>query len=270
MRRYHGFEWEDLPWFPHAWRNYMTDMLQFSFTLGAARAPLVSEKLNQLLDATGSDEIVDLCSGSSGPVLWFRQKLEEQRGGPVRVVLTDKYPNLAAFGHCAEKSGGRVTFRSEPVDATAPPAGLGRVCTMFTCFHHFRPEVARSILANAAEQRRAIAVFESSERVVKAMLLVLFGGPLAVLLLTPFVRPFRWGRLFWTYLAPVVPLALTWDGVVSCLRSYTVAELTGMTASLTSEDYRWEVGRARLHGLPANTTYVVGYPVGSGARSTGL
>jgi hypothetical protein len=260
MRRLHLFEWEDLRGFPHAWRNYLTDMLQFSFTLGAHRAPVITNKLHQLLDTTGCNEMVDLCSGSSGAILWFREKLEEQRGSPVHVILTDKYPNLYSFRHFAERSDGRVRFHRDPVDAAAVPGDFPGVRTMLTAFHHFDREVARGVLADAVRHRRAIAVFEPSERTLRAILLVLFGGPLAVLLLTPFVRPFRWGRLLWTYLLPVVPLALVWDGVVSCLRSYTVAELSAITAGLAGDGYRWEVGRERLDGLPAAVTYVVGLP----------
>ena len=48
--------------------------------------------------------------------------------------------------------------------------------------------------------------------------------PLAVGLATPFIRPFRWSRLFWTYVIPLVPLTCWWDGVVSQLRAYTPAE----------------------------------------------
>ena len=52
--------------------------------------------------------------------------------------------------------------------------------------------------------------------------------PLAVLVLTPAVRPFRWSRLFWTYLVPVLPPPILFDGVVSCLRVYTPEEMLAM------------------------------------------
>ncbi|MBL7861757.1 MAG: hypothetical protein JNJ65_11395 [Cyclobacteriaceae bacterium] len=29
MKRIHALEWEDLRWFPNAWRDYGTDYLQF-------------------------------------------------------------------------------------------------------------------------------------------------------------------------------------------------------------------------------------------------
>jgi hypothetical protein len=260
MGRVHLFEWEDQAWFPHLWRNYMTDLLQFSFTWQAPRAAYVTRLLGRLLDAAGTDEIVDLCSGSSGPLLYFRTQLEAGRGRPVHVVLTDKFPNAKKFAELARNTGGRVSFRSDSVDATRVPEELAGARTMFLAFHHFRPEVARQILADAAAQRRAIGIFEGAERSAKAVVFAVLTIPLVVWLLTPFVRPFRWGRLLWTYALPVVPLAVWWDGWVSCLRTYSVAELEEMAASAGGKDYAWEAGRERVRGTPMSTTYLMGYP----------
>ncbi len=67
---------------------------------------------------------------------------------------------------------------------------------------------------------------------------------LAVLLLTPAIRPFRWSRLFWTYVVPLVPLAVTFDGVVSCLRIYTPEEMLALGAQGRGRGVR-RAGRAR-------------------------
>lgn len=259
MRRLHLFEWEDQPWFPHLWRNYLTDVLQYTFTQFAPRMPIVNGLIGKLLDRAGTDRIVDLCSGSTGPLLWFRQRLEEERGRPVYLLLTDRYPNLDVFEAVQAGSNGRVSFCADSIDATSVPDNLVGVRTMFLAFHHFRPEAARRILETAAAKRQAIAVFDVTERSVKALLATpLF--PVVALLVTPFVRPFRLERLFWTYVLPVVPLGVFWDGLVSCLRTYTVVELKEITASIGVKDYAWEIGRARVTGTPAQVTYLAGYP----------
>ncbi len=49
--------------------------------------------------------------------------------------------------------------------------------------------------------------------------------PLGALLVTPFIRPFRWSRLVFTYVIPVLPLLIVFDGIVSCLRVYSPDEL---------------------------------------------
>src|SRR5439155_21664731 len=119
----------------------------------------------------------------------------------------------------------------EAVDATSGPPALSGFRTLFSSFHHFRPEEARRILADAVRQRQGIGVFEATQRSAPAMLAMLL-TPLFVLLATPFIRPFRLSRLFWTYLLPVVPIVALFDGVVSCLRTYTPTELRALVAEV--------------------------------------
>jgi hypothetical protein len=99
----------------------------------------------------------------------------------------------------------------------------------------------------------------------------MFLTPLIVLLVTPMIRPFRWSRLFWTYAAPLVPLIVLWDGVVSCLRTYSPAELLELTEGLGGKGYLWESGEERQQRSPIPVTYLIGYPTAELAveRETG-
>jgi hypothetical protein len=74
--------------------------------------------------------------------------------------------------------------------------------------------------------------------------------PLGVLVLTPAVRPFRWSRLFWTYLVPVLPAAILFDGVVSTLRVYTPDEMLAMGREVGGDEYECEAGADRPAGSP--------------------
>jgi len=105
--------------------------------------------------------------------------------------------------------------------------------TLFTAFHHFTPEQARGILADAMEQGQGIGIFEYTDR----NFLVWAppsSGPLPALdhHAAPAAVSFR--GLLWTYLLPVIPLVAVWDGLVSCLRTYSPDELKVLTASWTS------------------------------------
>ena len=124
----------------------------------------------------------------------------------------------------------------------------------------FRPEQARAVLADAVAQRQGIGIFEATQRHAAAVLVTLF-VPLFVLLTTPFIRPFRWSRLLWTYLLPVVPLLALFDGVVSCLRTYSVRELRDLIAELDRNGYRWDVGTVRSRMSPVPITYLIGVPI---------
>jgi hypothetical protein len=74
--------------------------------------------------------------------------------------------------------------------------------------------------------------------------------PLLVLLLTPKIRPVSWVQIVFTYLLPVLPLLIFWDGLVSQLRTYSVNELEELTRGLQSSDYRWEIGLIQIPRMP--------------------
>ncbi|MEP7270838.1 MAG: class I SAM-dependent methyltransferase, partial [Acidobacteriota bacterium] len=156
-------------------------------------------------------------------------------------------------------SSGRISYYNGSVNALCVPDDLVGFRTLFSSLHHFRPAEARMILRNAVESRSGIGIFEGTQRQPIAILGMLL-APLIVWILTPRIRPFRWTRLLWTYLLPVVPLVVLFDGVVSCLRTYTVEELVAMTTEFSSDGYEWEVGEARARGVLAPVTYLIGYP----------
>jgi hypothetical protein len=257
MRRIQFIELHEQPWFPPTLRNEITDALQCGSQHLKAYAP-ISDLLQRALDASGSRSVVDLCSGSGGPWLDLSRKL---RGGtPAYYIwLTDKFPNRVAFENVKAASGNNVDFCGTPVDATKVPAELAGFRTMFSSFHHFPPAHARAILQNAVNAKQGIGIFEITNRTASA------AGMMFLWSLTPFVfaptmHPFRWSRLFYTYLLPLIPLVLLFDGLVSCLRTYQVRELRGLIEELGTSEYLWKTGEqsGTFGGLPI--TYLIGYP----------
>jgi len=254
VKRFHLFELEDQPWFPAVIRDLATDYLQFiqtRFRLDRAMAPLVARVLEQ----SGTRRIIDLCSGGSGPLLLIVSDLADQ-GIEAKATLTDLFPNIPAFAEIAAASRGRIDFERQPVDARDVPPRLDGLRTIFNGFHHLKPADARAILHAAASARQPIAIFEISERSPRTLPVLL--TPLAVWIATPFMRPFTWRRLFWTYLVPLVPLTCLWDGIVSQLRAYTVRELRDMSAA--SPPMRWEIGQVKIAKGRGRLTYLTGTP----------
>lgn len=236
----------------------MTDFLRFAmerFAPYTVVAPLLAPVLTRI-DET---RIVDLCSGGGGPWLDLLHRIPAAGGPAVRVTLTDAYPNRAAIARLRQKTAGAIDGEAEPVSATAVPDRLAGFRTMFTGLHHFPPAEAQAIVADAARRRAGIGVFEITERSLLALLGMLF-LPLFVLLATPFIRPFRWSRLLLTYVLPLVPLAVWFDGTVSCLRSYTVAELLVVARSSDDQGTEWVAGRIRSTPFMTSVTYLIGVP----------
>jgi hypothetical protein len=180
------------------------------------------------------------------------------------VCLTDRFPNLEAFARAHATSNGKLEYRRDSIDATDVPSELTGFRTLFSSFHHFTPEQARAALGDAVRQRQGIAVFEGTHRSTLAILSMLL-VPLLVLVCTPFTRPFRWSRLLLTYGVPVIPFLALFDGVVSCLRTYSPSELKTLLRDLPDSSYHWEVGEVRRNRVSVPVTYLIGYPVQRGA-----
>lgn len=262
MGRVHLFELEDQPWFPPALRRYMTDYLDFAGRMSDAPLARFAERLAPALRRTGATRIVDLCSGSGGPVPRLLQILEEAHGLKLEAVLTDLYPHPERHAALGVASGGAMKAHPIPVDATAVPPDLGGFRLVSNGFHHFPPPQAKAILRDAVAAGEGIAIVELVERRPAAVLSMLM-IPIVVLLATAWLRPVTVGRLFWTWVVPLVPLLVMFDGVVSCLRVYSPQELRALTSDLPA--YEWAIGREPIRGLPAGITYLVGWPKGPGA-----
>lgn len=256
MKRRQLVELEDLPWWPPVFRDAATDYLVTALRHARTYRGLVP-RLAAALERVGATRVVDLCSGGGGPWADLLPALRAA-GADVSLCLTDKYPNTHALGRLAAAVPG-VRFEAGPVGATDVPPHLAGFRTMFTAFHHFGPSEARAILAAAVRDRQGIAVAEATSRTPAALALMLL-VPLAVWVLTPAIRPFRWSRLFWTYLVPVVPFAVMFDGVVSCLRIYTPGEMLALAREAGGESYDWEAGVEDTAGSPVPIPYLVGTP----------
>jgi hypothetical protein len=215
--------------------------------------------LRRALARTGRHRVVDLGSGGGGPWIGLREALGADVDPPVEVVLTDLHPNLPAFGRAHPLSVGRIGYHEAPVDAARVPPGLAGFRTLFSAFHHFRPEESALVLRDAVARGQPIGVFQATQRRLPVLLGMLI-TPWLVLLTTPLIRPFRWFRLFWTYLVPLLPLVVLFDGIVSCLRTYTPAELRRLADQVAGSKYEWEIGEEPIARSLAALTYLIGYP----------
>jgi hypothetical protein len=257
MRRRQLVEIEDLAWCPRIVRDGGTDWLGFMANTTRVFSA-VAPKIRAAMDAAGTDRVLDLCSGGGGP--WLTLQPELTKSGPAEVVLSDLYPNGQALLAAHDRSGGRLAVHPTAVDATNVPRDLPGVRTMFNAFHHFPPETARLILADAVTKRRAIAIFEGANSRAIGLLAMPLQVP-ALLLLTPLVRPFRWSRLVFTYVFPLIPAIVLFDGTISFLRLYLEDELRHLVAGVPGHDrFTWDIGSTRADLIPIGLTHLIGVP----------
>ena len=254
LPRLHLFELIDQPWYPTPLRDHCTNYLA-TVTQRMGLFDAVAPLLLRGLEAAGTDAVLDLGSGGGGPLPRLRDILRREHGRDIRVQQSDLFPNAQARERAIAAG---AEYLEQPVDATRVPPELRGMRTLFNAFHHFRPDAARAVLADAQARGVPIGIFEVVERSPKGILATLF-VPLMVLGFTPLLRPLTLPRLLLTYGVPLLPLAIFWDGLVSALRAHRPEELRSMTRSLTREGYTWEVGVIQKPGKPP-VTYVLGLP----------
>lgn len=253
MGRIHLFEFEDQKWFPTFLRNYGTDFLQFlsnKTKMYKTIIPIIKKGLKK----SGANQIIDLGSGGGGGLIWLNAELKKDIPD-LKIILTDLYPNIPAF-ELTKKKADNFEYLEKPLDARDVLTELNGFRTLFLSLHHFNPNDAKKILQNAINSNSSIAIFEAQERSIRSILAMLF-SPIIVLLTTPFISPFKIGRISFTYIIPIVPLFVLWDGVVSSLRTYSVKEMNGLVENLNGkENYDWKINKVKTG--PSNVLYLLG------------
>jgi len=153
-------------------------------------------------------------------------------------------------------------FVKTPVDAMDVPKELKGFRSQLVSLHHFKPHEAKLILQNSVDSNQPIAILEFTHRNL-ASLLMIFLSPIVVIFSAPFIKPFKLSRLFFTFIIPIIPLMILWDGTVSVLRSYKVTELEDMLMELKNgKSFNWEVGvkKGSVINCCPDIMYLIGVP----------
>lgn len=257
MKRVHLFEFEDLKWFPNWIRICMTRLIMVmhkKFKTSEDMAVL----LNSLIKQTKITKIVDLCSGSGGPMLDVISQLKNVHEiKNVKLILSDLYPNLDAAERI-NQTDNSISYRTTPLDATNLDNDIKGILTMVGSFHHMRPELAKNILIEVQKKKQPICIMEINKKF--PIILWWFFIPLSALLclfITPLVKPLTIKQIIFTYLIPIIPICFAWDAVITSGRIYRMDDLNTLLKGLEKENYTWEKGI--IEGS-SEKIYLMGYP----------
>jgi hypothetical protein len=253
------FEFEDLSWFPSIIRESMTDFLRFFLKFTNFYDPITSV-LAEGLSNTQETTILDLCSGGGGGIIKVYENLRLSGTQVDKIILSDKFPNLKAYQYLKENHQDFIDFIPQAIDAAEVPPYTKGFRVIFSAFHHFNPNYGKRVLKNAVSTGRGIAIFDGGDKNLLTMLSIIILVPVAFLLLTPFFRPFKFSRLIFTYLVPIIPLCTIWDGIVSITRFYTPDQLLQMSAEINAKNYRWKAGKLK-NKFGMRVSFLLGYPM---------
>jgi len=269
MKRIHLFEFEDFTWFPNTLRMCMTRFIVVMHKI-MGTAPQLARLIAKCLKHSKTNQIIDMGSGSGGPMLDVYKRLKEEHGlEDIKMTLSDLYPHVKAAKEIEALEDPKLSYLTTPVDAT----NLGRdnkgLRTMICSLHHMTPEVAHTILKDAQDAGHPICIFEISDNSIPPIWLWWLVIPMnffLTLLVTPFIRPLTWKQILLTYVPPFpLPLLIGWDGAVSNARCYTQSDMDELLDGLESADYKWKKGvmenRLVIGGIGPSFSYILGLPV---------
>lgn len=108
-------------------------------------------------------------------------------------------------------------------------------------FHQLPPDKAKAILEQIADSGNPIVAVEGNNDSLWQIVGMTVFVPLTVILSAPFVKPFRLDRLLFTYIIPILPLIILFDGCAALMKLYNPADLKELTSPI--KNYRWEYGK---------------------------
>lgn len=221
MKRIHLFEFEDFAWFPEWLRRCVTRLILVMHDL-LGTSDKVADLIAKVLRESESSTILDLCSGSGGPMPDVLQILREKHGlHNINLILTDLYPDHKTAEVFNSQTENNINYLTTPVDATQLDGQLNGVRTMIGSFHHMKPQNAKKILSSVQESGEPICVFEISDNSTPIGLwwITFPVSFIMTFFITPMVRPMSWQQLVFTYIIPIIPICFAWDGAVSNART---------------------------------------------------
>lgn len=215
-------------------------------------ASLLVQTLNDVDTRTDSKlSVVDFCSGGGGPTPTIEKLVNTKRKTlsqpPIPFVLSDIHPHLDSWIKACSQSA-NLSFIPQSVDATDPPAAVisrssaaerpaspfrsdTRVFRLYClAFHHFNDELATKVLKSTMETSDGFAIIELQDRHLSSLILMMLDFFLV------FLASILW---FWrdplmlllTYVIPIMPFIMSFDGAVSSLRTRTFEEVLALMDS---------------------------------------
>ncbi|MBF0226943.1 MAG: hypothetical protein HQK76_15970 [Desulfobacterales bacterium] len=247
MIRIQSFEFNERAECPKFIRDSLIEILgngqRWSHVLDA-----IVPSFTEFCQKTGTDSILDLCSGSGEPVSILIESLERQNMEVPSFTISDLFPKIHSMELIAKRHPDKIKIIYDPIDATNVPKNFNfKACTFINSFHHFPPSLASSILEDCIKKERAVFISECFPRNFRC-----FVPFFPFLALASFINPLITNnqkilKLVFTYMLPAIAVMGTWDAVVSVLRIYGREELMELIKPYRNE-FKWEYREISFFG----------------------
>jgi hypothetical protein len=236
-------ELEDYKWFPAFLRKMQLDYIGWLvdfFGIYKSIFPLIE----RLSESVQQKNWVDLCAGSGNPTIGISSALSYD----YEIMLTDLYPTNIPL------KSSNINWYPNAVDATKA-ISLNGFRTMFNAFHHFDDHQKTMILKNHAQHGLFIA--EILQPSLFELIKIAITTTIGQIIFRPFVRPFSWMGIIFTYFIPINLFTVTWDGIASVLKSSSTSELKTLAERALPDGFQIEIGRSGKFGMKVNYLLII-------------
>ncbi len=188
----------------------------------------------------------------------FVPVIEEGLKHADQIVVVDKEcgAGFETVDHLIDEKISRLFVNAENFNASEEGLYLS-----VNSFHQFSVEEAKDMLKQISHNRQPAVIVEGNNDSLWQVVGMTVIVPLTVLVTAPFVKPFRFERIIFTYLLPVLPVVTFFDGFMALFKIYAPKDLDELTASIETKDYYWRSGKLD-NGRGGKIIYLIGYPVG--------
>lgn len=184
----------------------------------------------------------------------FMPVVEEGLQQADNIIVLDK-PAGAGFETLAPFLNPDIPLQKVPIqNFTAENPGL---YVSVNNFHHLSVKEAGSVLEKISAKGHPVVILEGNNDSLWQVFGMLVLVPLSVILTAPFVRPFRWSRLLFSWVIPILPLITCVDGFLALFKLYAPADLDELVSQISTQNYSWRSGKMD-NGRGGKIIYLIG------------
>lgn len=213
------FEFGDMFWVPEFYHAFLRRFMGALYKVFGYHKLWLPE-LTTFIEKAGG-KVLDPCAGSGYVNELLMKEMDNKN---VKFYLSDfmidKNPEFRE--RINNLGDDRIHYLEQPIDVLKDKPDFRCPKIFINAFHHFDDEQVKQILKLNLTHGDDILVLEYCDNSIASHFSMLF-GPLIAMLFLPFItdrRQLLVTALF-TYLIPIVPIMLLWDGFVSNIRCYS-------------------------------------------------
>jgi hypothetical protein len=225
-------ELEDYNWFPKIFRRFQLEYIGSIILWSRFYQPLVPV-IKLLMKENDIHTVQDLCSGSGMPAVFMQQQLN----GDCKTVLSDKFPEQSFIDSAP------IQYLKKETDVLSLLPERNTCYTMYNAFHHFTAAEKKQIVQQFQNADAPFVIAEILQPGLLTLIKIILTTTVLQLLTAPFVQPFSLLRLLFTYIIPVNLFTVTYDGIISVLKSKSEKQYQLFIKKMGNDSYTITVDR---------------------------